>query len=298
MKAFFKPWINFLFKTKGKESYSFRFTLLDFCLLLMLFSFVPACIFLKVPEKSQEQEIAGFTTSLAGRTKGQLHNIRLAVKRLDGEIIPSGEIFSFNRRVGPFSPDKGYVKGWAILDGELVPQYGGGVCQVSSTLYNCALLANFKILERSRHLWPVRSVPPGLDAAVASGGIDLKFQNTLLTPVRIRAQVVGQRLNIRFLSSSSPPYHVQIFREVLATFPPTVVYQSFPQSSQETYQVINKGLYGCRVRVYRVFYRKGTEVGREIISQDYYAPRSRVLRVGEGKQDSELPSISFGDKRF
>ncbi len=281
MRIFFKLSIHRLFEPKGKESLSSRLTLRDLCLLLLLLFLLPA-FFLKTPEKPQEQEIAGFTTSLAGRTKGQLHNIRLAVKGLDGEVIPPGGIFSFNQRIGPFSPDRGYVKGWAILDGELVPQYGGGVCQVSSTLYNCALLANFKILERTRHLWPVRSVPPGLDAAVASGGFDLKFQNTLPVPVRIRTQVVGQRLSMRFFSPISLPYQVKIFREVLATFPPAEVHQLL-SSPPGTYQITNKGFYGYQVQVYRVLYHNGTEMRREIISQDYYAPMNRIIGGGKGR---------------
>src|SRR5213594_2378751 len=86
-------------------------------------------------------EIAGFATSLKGRTTSQRHNAILSAQELDGALIPPGRVFSFNHRVRTWSQDAGYVKAPVSYDGELVRAYGGGVCQTSTTLYNAALLA-------------------------------------------------------------------------------------------------------------------------------------------------------------
>lgn len=227
-----------------------------------------------------ECEIAAFSTSLAGRTKRQRHNIELAAKALNGQVIAPQQVFSFHRAIGSTSADRGYVKAAAYQDGELVPEFGGGVCQVSSTLYNCALLANCKIIERTRHVWRVRSVPPGLDAAVASGVHDLRFQNTLPAPIRVRTEVIGDRLIIRFLSTHRLPYRVKITREVPAVFPPTEVVEADPSLPDGARITVNPGQFGCRVRVYRSLYRNGKETQRELISQDYYAPMNKVVRMG------------------
>lgn len=238
-------------------------------------------LFVITPAKPpQEHEIAAFSTSLAGRTKRQRHNIELAAKALNGQVIAPQQVFSFHRVIGSTSADRGYVKAAAYQDGELVPEFGGGVCQVSSTLYNCALLANCKIVERTRHVWLVRSVPPGLDAAVASGVHDLRFQNTLPTPIRVRTEIVGDRLIIRFLSTHRLPYRVKITREVPVVFQPTEVVEVDPSLPDGVRKTVNRGQLGYRVRVYRSLYRNGKETQRELVSQDYYAPMNKVVRVG------------------
>jgi vancomycin resistance protein YoaR len=247
--------------------------------LLLAVGGVVALIALTPAAPPKEYEIAAFTTSLAGRTKRQRHNIELAAKALNGHVIAPQEVFSFHRVIGSTSPDRGYVKAAAYQDGELVPEFGGGVCQVSSTLYNCALLANCKIVERTRHVWLVRSVPPGLDAAVASGVHDLRFQSTLPAPIRVHSEIVGDRLALRFFSTHRLPHRVKIRREVPAVFQPTKVLEVDPSAHAGSRRVVSPGQLGYRVRVYRSLYDGGQEIERELISQDYYAPMNKVVRV-------------------
>ena len=92
--------------------------------------------------------VSSFATSLKGRTPSQLHNARLSANELHGEMIPPEGVFSFNRAVKTWTSDEGYVKAPVSYDGELIPAYGGGVCQTSTTLYNAALLAGMPIVER------------------------------------------------------------------------------------------------------------------------------------------------------
>src|SRR5687767_11452496 len=109
-------------------------------------------------------EMAGYATSLLGRTSGQRHNARLAAEAINGKAIAPGEVFSFNRAVKSWSVDQGYVKAPVSFDGELVRAFGGGVCQTSSTLYNAALLAGLPIIERHPHVFRPQYIAPGRDA--------------------------------------------------------------------------------------------------------------------------------------
>lgn len=142
------------------------------------------------------RQIACFTTSIADRSPQQLHNIRIAVNALDGARIPARQTLSFNEAAGPYTPARGYVRAPAIIKGALSPAFAGGVCQVSSTLYNAALLADLAIIERHQHDAPVSSVPPGRDAMVAGERADLVIRNTTPREVSVRASISGSRLII------------------------------------------------------------------------------------------------------
>ena len=164
--------------------------------------------------------LAAYSTSLSGRTRNQDANIRVAAERVDGVTLQPGEVFSFARSVGPVSAETGFVRGLAIRDGEPASEDGGGICQVASTIYNAALLANLKIVERRKHLWPVHSVPPGLDATFASGNADMKFQNSLSQVIRVRVIAQGSRLTARIVGDHAEPSQVDVIRSIKAVLPP------------------------------------------------------------------------------
>jgi len=163
---------------------------------------------------SGERQIACYVTSLQGRTPSQVHNLKLAAQRINGMILQPGQVFSFVKQVGPWTADMGYVRAPVSYDGELVRDWGGGVCQTSTTLYNAGLLAGLEVVERHHHHWPTRYAPLGRDAAVAYSSIDLKFRNTLPAPVRIVSRIEGDKLSCKLLSLHKPGYTVQIESEV------------------------------------------------------------------------------------
>src|SRR5207248_1922171 len=127
--------------------------------------------------------LAAYSTSMGGSSRNRRHNIQVACQAIDGTVLIPGEVFSYNDTVGPRSERAGFRTAPVIIHGELVPGTGGGVCQVSSTLYNLALLGGLKIVRRSHHQFPVHYVPPGRDATVAYGSLDLRFANSLPHPV-------------------------------------------------------------------------------------------------------------------
>ena len=129
------------------------------------------------------------TTTTANKDRNT--NIKLASECLEGKIIQPGETFSFNDTTGPRSEDKGYKPAGAYVNGELVAEPGGGVCQVSSTLYNAVVFSGLKTTERHAHSYEPSYVTPGEDAAVSYGGPDMKFINNSDTAIALRAKLEG-----------------------------------------------------------------------------------------------------------
>lgn len=228
-----------------------------------------------------EVELAGYATSLQGRTPGQRHNARLAALAIDGRLIGPGEVFSFNKTVPSWSTERGYVKAPVSYDGELIPAYGGGVCQTSTTLYNAALLAGMIIVERHPHVFAPHYATAGRDAAVAQRTIDLRFQNPYPWPVRIRARVYGNSLDVRLIGRERPMQEVQVLTEVLSVTQPVrwtrVVYRRDEKVGPAF--VRTPGTTGYRVLTYRIFSRHGRQIRRERLSDDTYPVMNRIVQL-------------------
>lgn len=223
------------------------------------------------PER--EVTLAHYASSLRGRTSNQVHNVALAARSINGRWIRPGETFSYNRALGPWSSDSGYKRAPVSYDGELVPSWGGGVCQGSSTLYNAALLAGLTVVERHRHRWLPHYVPPGRDAAVAYSNIDLKLRNDLPCPVRLEGEVRGDLVEFRVVAPAAGLPHdlprYEIRQQVESQSEPVVVRQDW-QPGEPTRSLRNPGRPGCRVRTTRVRFLGDREVGSELLSDDAY----------------------------
>lgn len=227
-----------------------------------------------------EHEIGCYTTSLRDRTESQVHNAVLSTRKIDNVIIQPGQTFSFLKAVGPWTADMGYVKAPVSYDGELVRSWGGGVCQVSTTLYNAALLAGLEIVERHRHHWPARYAPLGRDSAVAYYDIDLKFRNNLPKRVRIMGEVKGENLVFRILSTYRPDQTISIESETRSVSLPNQVIQDLTEDGAGRWKLINRGHPGYYVVTYRKFTtRHGSR--KELLSEDQYPAMNRILRIAE-----------------
>ena len=223
--------------------------------------------------------VGSYSTSFVGRTGSQQANAVRAARALDDVVIPPGDTFSFNRTVGPWTADCGYVKAPVSFSGTLLPAWGGGVCQTSTALYNAALIAGLEIVERHRHLWPPTYVPPGRDAAVAQYDIDLRLRNPYPWLVRIDARTSGEKVGFTILGRAAGPM-AEIITEDRDILAPREILQLDHESLPGERHILNPGRPGMRVSVYRVIL-KGNNVGqRELISQDSYRPMNRVLEVG------------------
>ena len=149
-----------------------------------------------VPALASAHVLGSYSTSYKGGTEGRIHNIELASQKIDGVVVKPGETFSFNSAVGPTSKANGFQKAQIFVKGIKKKGYGGGVCQVSSTLFNAADRAGLEITERHLHSLMVSYVPDGRDAATSHGGIDFKFVNNRPASVTIRATAKNDTLTV------------------------------------------------------------------------------------------------------
>ena len=221
------------------------------------------------PGNAKPAVLASFSTSLEGRTYAQRHNALLAVDKLKDVRLGLGQVFSFNNQVGSWSRDQGYRRAPVSYNGTLIADWGGGVCQVSTTLYNAALLSGMTIVERSHHQFAPSYITPGRDAAVAFGDIDLKFQNPLPYPVTIEGKIDHDRIVCSITAEKQLTVKPEVVSEIKEVREPRIF--RLP-SDGGTHFIRNTGKPGCEVWTYRV-----TGDKRELVSTDSY-PVMNVIR--------------------
>ncbi|QGP90737.1 VanW like protein [Neomoorella glycerini] len=227
-----------------------------------------------------EKPAGTFTTFFNPADTDRTHNIRLATRTLDGTWLPPGGEFSFNQVVGPRTIERGYREALVIEDRNFVPGIGGGVCQVSSTLYNAALAAGLTIVERQPHGLAIGYVPPGRDATVAYGLIDLKIRNDTPFWYWLKAGVDSDKLAMTFYAAGEAPA-AEVVSQVIEKIPPPEEVEVVPYWPPERVEVKQEGKPGFRTRVIRIIHRQGKEGRQEVVSQDLYPPLPRVVRRGQ-----------------
>ncbi|MGE5553865.1 MAG: VanW family protein [Betaproteobacteria bacterium] len=235
--------------------------------------------------------VARYRTYFNQRDQNRTANVRLAAAAVDQTVLQPGEVFSFNRAVGPRLPASGYREAPVVVKGRLVPGVGGGVCQVSSTLYNAALLGNLDVLTRHRHSIPSAYVPPGRDATVAYDYFDLQFRNTYDWPVVIDTEVGSGWLEARILGRRRPGERVEVETEIVESYAPTAEEVPDPLLPRGQRVQVTKGSPGYRVKVWRVLYRDDVVVERRLLSDDRYQPLQGLVKVGTGPLPATQPAL-------
>lgn len=223
--------------------------------------------------------IGEFTTRFSVKEENRSANLTAAAKAIDRKVLQPGEIFSFNETVGPRKPETGYKDAYVIINGEYVQGTGGGVCQVSSTLYNAVLLANIGIAERMPHAVAVSYVPTGQDATVNYPNIDFKFKNDTANVLYIRSEVKSGSLTLRIWGKKSNQ-SVRLERQVEKEMPFQI--EKRPDPTLPAGRVIQDqtGSKGFVVNTWRVVRdAKGNET-KQFLGRDTYAPANRILRIG------------------
>jgi vancomycin resistance protein YoaR len=179
------------------------------------------------------KQIGQYVTYFNRNNTARSHNIVLASEAINNYVIFPGEKFSFNQVVGKRTKERGYMRAPVIVRGELSEDIGGGICQVSSTLFNAADRAGLKMVERYSHSKNVPYVPPGRDATVSWYGPDFSFINEYGLPILIRSKVIGGQMIIQIFSSDEIDYEP---RQVPST---KNVPQQEIQSEKETFNKIS-----------------------------------------------------------
>jgi vancomycin resistance protein YoaR len=210
------------------------------------------------------EPVATFTTSFSRSDSNRNHNIALAARAIDGILLLPEDIFSFNETVGDTTEDKGYRKAPIIVGGRFEDGLGGGICQVSSTLYNAVLLADLAVAERKNHGLAVGYLPPGRDATIAYGWIDLRFVNDRHHGIWVRTWVEGGRLTVTLYGQAIPGHAVEVVSRDLTTIPAGEKTVETPELPRGTRELVSKGQPGYRVTTWRISYLHGEEVRREM----------------------------------
>ena len=213
-----------------------------------------------------EVVISSYTSESASTEMGRVSNIRLAAEAIDGCVIEPGAVFSFNEIVGDVSNDDRYQIAPVLYGDEMVYGRGGGICQVSSTLYLAALQTNLRIVERHAHSASVDYIPIGLDATISYGTMDLKLANDSEYPITIHAHGEGQSVTVRL---SGQPLEeglhiVAISSLVLAHSAGTPL----PEGMDLDEDLWDFGFY--IVESYREFYYHGNKIRSELLARDLY----------------------------
>jgi vancomycin resistance protein YoaR len=239
------------------------------------------------------EPIATFSTTFSSSTANRKHNIALAAKAIDGTLLLPDESFSFNDTVGNTTAAKGYKEAPIIVRGALEDGIGGGICQVSSTLYNAVLLADLGIVERRNHGLAVAYLPPGLDATIAYGWIDLKFFNDRNHGIWVRMFVDGNRITVTLYGNPIPGHEVSVLTRNLTTIPAGEKITKTADLPKGVREEISKGKPGYRVTVWRVTTMDGEEIKREKLSEDTYRAVPAEYREGT----AEVPKPTENKKK-
>jgi len=238
--------------------------------------------------------IVQFSTSLEGSSEDRKHNVRLALSKLNGYRLDPGEVLSFNQVVGPRTAKAGFRPAPVIMpDKSMQDDYGGGVCQASSTLYNAALRANLEIVERYHHSFPVAYLPAGLDATVSYGGADLKIKNNRETPVFIRTFSSGDNVYVEIYGEPFPNNGyiecTSVIKEVVPAPQPKRILDKqgkYVKQPGGQYEYV-KSRNGYRVTSYKTYYENGKKVWTEVIANDYYRPIQGIIYYRPSAEESE-----------
>ena len=222
---------------------------------------------------------SSFSTDYSASNENRKHNIRLALSKLNGKRINDGEEFSFNAAVGKRTVANGFSEAKIIVDGEYVDGTGGGVCQASTTLYNCALLADMTITSVRAHSLPPSYVPPSFDAMVNSGTSDLKFVNDSGGPVFIKAYGNDSRAVVEIYGERLPFEIKRESRVVSKTDIPsdkTVIDENNEYGTEGLVEGESKrvryGAAGVSSEGYLCYYQNGKLIDKKLIRKDFYRP--------------------------
>ena len=224
--------------------------------------------------------LAMYSTQFDPNKVNRAYNVSVAAAALDGLTVAPREVMSFNEVVGPRSTEAGYKTAPIIVNNELVDGLGGGVCQVSTTLYNAVLLANLEVVERTNHSMPITYVPIGRDATVVFDAIDFKFRNNTDYWLYIQSHVKGGTLVIKIFGNEQFKKDVVIRSWIEETYNPDTLVENDYSIRMGDRLIKQKGAQGYRVSAERVVMEKGQVVKVEKLPTSVYKARNQIISQG------------------
>ena len=237
----------------------------------------------RIPDSALEQiegEMSEFSTTFSAGKIARSANIKLAAERLNGMILMPGEKFSFNGTLGQRTTAKGFKVAGVYVSGRHDFDVGGGICQVSTTLYNAALLADLKIAARSNHSLPVPYVPLGRDAAVSYPNPDLQIVNNRETPIAIVSRYEPGKLHFSILGKPEN-IEVKFERRGAGSWSNGQKIVHDGSLGYGVKKVVESGGNGHRVETIKIVYRDGVEVSRTSLGTSIYRGSPRIIAMNK-----------------
>lgn len=232
------------------------------------------------------------STSFNSSGPGRVKNIEISARAFNGKLVHPGEILSYNSTIGTINSQAGYQNAPVIVNGDLVPGMGGGVCQTSTTLYNALLRADLTVTERSHHSIPSSYMDKGLDAVVVENHLDLKFRNDFDYPVYISSWVAGKTVYFKvYGDKENRDYTIQMQPKITNVIPHRVKEVFKSNIAAGSRQVAQQGRNGYKVITYKNKVKDGKVIESQQISSDYYRERDTVYHVGPKIKVPEKPTL-------
>lgn len=222
--------------------------------------------------------LATYTTSFSTSNVNRTTNIKLSSNKINGVVLMPGEEFSYNKVVGQRTAAKGYKSAPVYVGGKVVNDIGGGICQVSSTLYNTALRANLEIVKRSNHRFATGYVPLSTDATVSWGGPEFIFKNSRKYPIKIVSTVTGGKVKVDIYGCKEEvEYDVTIQSVTLQTISMKTEYRTNTSLPAGTTKTVQKGHPGYKSKAYRILKLNGNVISKQLLSTDTYAQLPTII---------------------
>lgn len=231
------------------------------------------------------------TTFTSGNSRAK--NIANAASRINGTVLMPGEEMSASDAMGSRTKENGYLAAGAYLNGAVIQSLGGGVCQVSTTLYNAVLNAELEITERYAHSMVVDYVPAAKDAAIAEGSKDLKFKNNTDAPIYIEGFTKGGSITFTIygMETRAENREVKYESKTLSTTAATSKFVEASGSTLGTIKRTSSGHTGKKAELWKVVYEDGKEVSREKVNTSSYMMSPNVYSVGTASSNAEASSL-------
>ena len=228
-----------------------------------------------------KDKLAEKSTTLSTSTANRINNITLAAAAINGFVMNPGEEFDFNKVVGQRTTAKGYKSAGAYVGGRHVDSIGGGICQVSSTLYYCTLIADLETVERTNHGYTVSYLPAGLDATVSWPNLNFRFKNNANFPVKIVAWVEKKELYVELWGTKENDHRIELESNIISRKDYETVEEVDESLKPGQRKTANSGQAGITSEAYKLVYDgSGKLLSRTLISKDVYKPMTKVVLVG------------------
>lgn len=238
----------------------------------------------KIGSEAFPDLLSTFSTKYDASNTPRTTNLKLAMNKLNGVVVSPGETFSYNKTLGKRTAEAGYREAGGFAGGRVVQTLAGGICQISSTLYDAVVYANLEIVERHNHMFLAGYVGAGKDATVVYGAYDFKFKNTRKYPIMLKTSIGSgvARIDV-FGIKEDVEYEVEISSKILSYTPFKVVRENDSSLAPGKERVAQNGMNGCKSITYKILKLNGKEVSRTVLSSDTYDPMNKIIKVGPSK---------------